>query len=191
MNNSKFFIHPSAIVESTNIGVDSKIWAFVHVLPDVVIGSNANICDHCYIESNVTIGNNVTVKCGVWLWDGVVIKDNVLIGPSVAFTNDLYPRSKKHNYEKKTTLLDEGCSIGANSTLVAGIKIGRYAMVGAGSVVTKDVGDFQLVYGNPAKPKGYICKCGKKLDFSDNLDLLQCECSLQFKKENGLVSLIN
>lgn len=188
MSNNNFFIHPSAIVETDNIGSGSKIWAFVHILPDVKIGDNANICDHSYIENNVVIGNNVTVKCGVWLWDGVVVKNNVLIGPSVAFTNDLYPRSKNTEYDKKVTLLEDGCSIGANSTLIAGIRVGEYAMIGAGSVVTKDVGDFELVYGNPAQPKGFMCKCGKKLEFS--ADSAQCECGCRFAKNNNQVSLL-
>jgi acetyltransferase-like isoleucine patch superfamily enzyme len=181
-------IHPSSIVDSTNIGKDSKIWAFVHILKGAKIGSNANICDHCYIENEVVIGDNVTVKCGVWLWDGIVIENNVFIGPGVAFTNDLYPRSKNTNYDQKKTLLREGCSIGANSTILAGVTIGRYAMIGAGSVVTKDVSDFELVYGNPAHHQGYVCKCGKKISLNNNI--CSCDCGCTFELSNGRLKLV-
>jgi len=109
------------------------------------------------------------------LWDGLILKDNVFVGPSVCFTNDLYPRSKNINYDKKKTILNEGCSVGANTTILAGITIGKYAMIGAGSVVTKNVGDFELVYGNPAKVNGYVCKCGKKITSLN--DVNDCECN--------------
>lgn len=181
------FIHPSAIVDTNKIGENSKVWAFVHILEDVEIGSEANICDHCFIENGVKIGNQVTVKCGVWLWDGVIIKNNVFVGPSVAFTNDLYPRSKNVNYQKKVTTLEEGCSIGANSTILAGVRIGKYAMVGAGSVVTKNVGDFELAYGNPAKHKGYVCKCGEKIEFTNISSI--CKCGLAYQKSENVVSI--
>lgn len=173
------FIHPSAIVETDKIGEGSKIWAFVHILNNVKIGKEANICDHCFIEGGVKIGDYVTIKCGVWLWDGVSIGNNVFIGPSVNFTNDLYPRSKNVEYKKLNTFLKDGCSIGANSTILAGLTIGNYSMVGAGSVVTDDVNDFELVYGNPAVHKGYMCKCGKKLYFFKTKEV-RCECGSEY-----------
>lgn len=156
-------IHPTAIVNTKNIGEGTRIWAFVHILDKVIIGKNANICDHCFIENNVVIGNDVTIKCGVYLWDGITIEDNVFIGPSASFANDQYPRSKNTNYIQKKTLLKQGCSIGSNATILPGITIGKYAMIGAGAVVTKDVPDYALVYGNPAKICGQVDISGKKI----------------------------
>ena len=132
------------IPESTNI------WQFCVVLPKAQIGENCNICSHCFIENDVRIGDNVTIKCGVQVWDGITIEDNVFIGPNVSFTNDLYPRSKQHLSEYEKTILKRGCSIGANSTIICGVTIGENAMIGAGSVVTKNVPDGELWVGNPA-----------------------------------------
>ncbi|GAA4781467.1 hypothetical protein GCM10023231_06250 [Olivibacter ginsenosidimutans] len=151
-----YFIHPLADVQSTKIGEGTNIWQFVVILPQAVIGANCNICSHCFIENEVSIGNDVTIKSGVQLWDGVRLGDGVFIGPNVTFTNDLVPRSKVYPDAFKTTEIQQGASIGANSTLVAGISIGAYAFIGAGSVVTKDVPPYTLWYGNPAKHQGYI-----------------------------------
>ena len=159
-----FFQHKDALVESSKIGEGTKIWAFSHIFPDAEIGSNCNINDHTLIENDVIIGDNVTVKSGVHIWDGVRIGNNVFIGPSVVFTNDLSPRSKVYPIAFEKTVIENFASIGANSTIIAGNKIGEYSMIGAGSVVTKNVPAYSLWYGNPAKFKGYVCKCGEKLD---------------------------
>ena len=144
-------IHKLADVQSKHIGKDTNIWQFCVVLPNVIIGDNCNICANVFIENDVVIGNNVTVKCGVQLWDGVTVEDDVFIGPNVTFTNDLFPRSKQYPQKFEKTIIKKGASIGANSTILAGITIGENAMIGAGSVVTKDVPANTLWYGNPAK----------------------------------------
>lgn len=129
----------------------TRVWQYCVIFPNAQIGSNCNICSHCLVENDVTIGDNVTIKSGVHIWDGVRIEDNVFVGPNVAFTNDLYPRSKQYPKEFYKTILKKGCSIGANSTIVCGITIGEKAMIGAGSVVTKDIPAGELWVGNPAK----------------------------------------
>lgn len=159
---SKPTIHSHALVETNQIGEGTRVWAFVHILEGAVIGSGCNICDHCYIENGVSIGNNVTVKCGIYIWDGVTIEDDVFLGPNVVFTNDIRPRSKQY-IEPAKTIIKKGASIGANSTILAGNTIGEYAMTGIGSVITRDVPDYALVYGNPARIKGWVDEQGNKL----------------------------
>jgi len=154
--NSK--IHQLADVQSIRIGDCTSIWQFTVILEKAVIGSNCNINCNCFIENDVLIGDNVTIKSGVQIWDGVSIEDNVFIGPNVTFTNDLIPRSKRYPKEFKQTVLRKGCSIGANSTIIAGIEIGELAFIGAGSVITKSIDPYTVWYGNPAKHKGYITK---------------------------------
>lgn len=178
-----YYKHPNAIVESESIGKDTRLWAFTHILPGAIIGENCNINDHTFIENDVTIGNNVTVKSGVYIWDGVRIADNVFIGPNVTFTNDLKPRSKQYPVKFELTILEEWSSIGANATIIAGNTIGKYAMIGAGSVVTKNIPNNTLWYGNPAKMKGYICNCGENLD----KDLMCIKCSKKYKIINNVV----
>ncbi len=174
------YIHPNAIVESKNIGKGTRIWAFAHVLPGARIGKNCNLCDHVFMENDVIVGNNVTIKCGVYIWDGVEIEDDVFVGPNVSFTNDLYPRSKAYLKEYPRTRIKQQASIGAGSVLIAGIVIGRCAMVGAGSVVTKNVGDHELGYGNPARRQGYICSCAQKMEFGRK-KVVTCSCGAIYK----------
>jgi UDP-2-acetamido-3-amino-2,3-dideoxy-glucuronate N-acetyltransferase len=153
---SDYFVHSHALVETTDIGAGSRIWAFAHLLPGCKIGKDANICDHTFIENEVIVGDRVTVKSGVFLWDGLYIEDDVFIGPNATFTNDPMPRSKKYPNVYPKTILKSHCSIGANSTILPGLTIGRYAMVGAGAVVTRDVPDRAIVVGNPAKILRYF-----------------------------------
>lgn len=159
---STAFIHPQALVETDEIGSDTRIWAFVHILKGAIIGSACNICDHCFIEHGVKVGNRVTIKSGIYLWEGVTIDDDVFLGPNVVFTNDIRPRSKQY-IKPVPTIINKGATIGANSTILAGTTIGAYAMTGIGSVVTRDVPAHALVYGNPAKIKGWVDEQGEKL----------------------------
>ena len=163
MNYSK---HDLAQADSNSIGKGTKIWQFVVILQGAIIGENCNICSHCFIENKVKIGNNVTIKAGVYLWDGIEIEDHAFIGPNVVFTNDIYPRSKQFK-EPLKTIISKGVSLGANSTILAGITIGEYAMTGIGSVVTKDLKSHGLYYGNPAKQQGWVDEFGEKLVFNE------------------------
>jgi acetyltransferase-like isoleucine patch superfamily enzyme len=148
--------HPNSLVEpGAVIGARTRVWAFAHILPGAQIGEDCNICDHVFIEGNVTIGDRSTIKCGVQLWDGVKVGHDVFIGPNATFTNDPFPRSRKHLEKHPETVLGDGCSIGANATVLPGLAIGRNAMVGAGAVVTKSVPPNAIVVGNPAEIVGY------------------------------------
>jgi UDP-2-acetamido-3-amino-2,3-dideoxy-glucuronate N-acetyltransferase len=164
-------IHHTSDVQTLNIGSGTEVWQYTIILAGAHIGENCNINAHCFVENDVIIGDNVTIKCGVYIWDGIIIEDNVHVGPNVTFTNDIYPRSK-HEFKVSRTTVKRGASIGANATLVAGITIGEYALIGAGSVVTKDVPNNTLWKGNPARQTGYVCNCGQKLD--ESLHCKQC-----------------
>jgi UDP-2-acetamido-3-amino-2,3-dideoxy-glucuronate N-acetyltransferase len=146
-------LHPMADVQSENIGQDARIWQFVVVLPGARIGSDVNICSHCFVENDVIIGDRVTIKNGVQLWDGLRIADEVFVGPNVTFTNDRYPRSQNLDVELLSTVVEKGASIGAGAVICPGITIGAGAMVAAGAVVTRDVSAGTLVVGNPAKAR--------------------------------------
>ncbi|MGD0098827.1 MAG: acyltransferase [Acidobacteriota bacterium] len=175
------FIHPNALVEGgASLGDRTRIWAFAHVLPGARIGSDCNICDNVFIENDVIVGDRVTVKCGVQLWDGLRIEDDAFIGPNATFTNDMRPRSKQYPQEFPKTQIGKGATIGANATILPGRRIGAWAMVGAGSVVTRDVPDFALVTGNPGRLCGWVCRCGQKLG-SFAAGAVSCPCGRSYQ----------
>ena len=173
-----------SIVETVDIGQGSRIWAFAHIMDNVSIGSGCNIGEGCFVESGVVIGNDVVIKNNISIWNGVTIEDGAFIGPNVVFTNELEPRS---GYPKELahTLIKKGSSIGANATVVANRIIGEFSMVGAGSVVTKDIISQRLVYGNPATDRGWVCLCGRKLVFSEIS--AKCICTRRFILKNGII----
>ena len=144
-------IHPLADCRNINRPDSTRIWQFCVIFPECVIGKDCNICANVIIENKVFVGNNVTIKSGVQLWDGVHLEDNVFVGPNVTFTNDVFPRSGNREYSMLETRVCKGASIGANSTILPGVTIGVNAMVGAGSVVTKDIPSGEIWVGNPAK----------------------------------------
>jgi acetyltransferase-like isoleucine patch superfamily enzyme len=186
-------IHPTALVESQSLGKGTRIWAFVHVMAGAVIGRDCNIGDHCFIEGGSLIGDGVTVKNGCMIWSGVTIGDGVFVGPGVVFTNDRRPRSSRleglpprargRDWLVPTTV-DTGASLGARSVVVAGVRIGAYAMVGAGAVVTRDVLPHALVIGNPARRRGWVCRCGEPLAFTE--ECATCVlCGLVYRLHDG------
>jgi acetyltransferase-like isoleucine patch superfamily enzyme len=188
---TSYYAHPTAVVESKTIGEGTKIWHFAHVREDCKIGTNCNIGKSVYIDIGAQIGDNVKVQNFVSIYKGVTIEDDVFIGPSATFTNDLFPRAFIWDAEHTIpTRICKGASIGANATIVCGITIGEYAMIGAGSVVAKDVPPFALVIGNPGRQKGWVCHCGKKLQTRANDDAnktiykcIACGKELEIKKD--------
>ena len=188
MSNNSFSVHPQSIVETQNVGNGTRIWAFAHVMKGVHLGANCNVGEHCYIESGVIVGDDVVIKNGVALWEGVTVEDRAFLGPNCVFTNDLFPRSKIVT-ERLRTRVGEGASIGANATILCGIEIGRYSLVGAGSVVTKSVPDFALVVGNPARVRGYVCRCGEKLSFLEE-EQLTCICGLTYRRDQSRIRIL-
>jgi len=167
-------IHPTSLVATTRIGDGTRIWAFCNVLAGASIGRDCNICDRCFIENDVVIGDRVTVKCGVSLYDGLRLEDDVFVGPDVSFANDVRPRSGVHLESYPRTTVRAGASLGSAAVVLPGVTIGRYAMVGAASLVSRDVPDFALVYGHPARPHGFVSRCGRTIRFSGGR--AQCEC---------------
>ena len=166
-------IHELSDVHSLNIGKDTTIWQYCVILKNAKIGKNCNINAYVFIENDVLIGDNVTIKSGVQIWDGITIENDVFIGPNVTFTNDFLPRSKQYPQKFLKTTIQKGASIGANSTIMGGITVGEYAMIGAGSVVTKDIQNNELWYGNPAVKRAYVCACGNKCD--ESLSCVKCK----------------
>jgi len=179
-------IHPLADVKTRKIGEGTFVWQFAVVLEKAVIGRNCNINCHTFIENDVVIGDNVTVKSGTFIWDATRIADDVFIGPNVVFTNDIRPRSKTR-VKYPLTVIETGASLGANTTILAGVKIGAYAMTGIGSVITRDVPAYALVYGNPARIKGWVDEKGRKLKQVDDFVWVNEEGD-QFSLKNNILS---
>ena len=164
MTENNFFVHPSAFVEEeAEIGEGSKIWHQAQIRTKAKLGKNCIIGKASFIDFEVKLGDNVKVQNFVSVYNGVEVEDDVFIGPHACFTNDMFPRSVNPDWKLVRTYVKKGASIGANSTIVCGTTLNEYCMVGAGSVVTKDVPAFALVYGNPAKLRGYVCYCGSIL----------------------------
>lgn len=184
----EYFVHPSSIIdEGAVIGKDSKIWHFCHIFGSSVIGTNCSIGQNCMIAQNVHIGNNVRIQNNVSIVEGVRICDDVFIAPSVVFTNIKNPRafiSRKHQYIP--TLLERGCSVGANATIICGNTVGAYALIGAGSVVSHNVPAHALVVGNPARIVGWVDKAGVKLEFRQNRAYDSLDCSV-YEMRDGVV----
>jgi UDP-2-acetamido-3-amino-2,3-dideoxy-glucuronate N-acetyltransferase len=184
----KYFVHASSYVdEGACIGDETKIWHFSHIMPGAKIGKRCNIGQNVSVSSRVTIGNNVKIQNNVSIYDNVTIEDDVFCGPSMVFTNVFNPRShisRKHEY--RDTLIMRGATIGANATIVCGNTVGEYAFIGSGAVITHDVPPYALVYGNPAKQRGWMCQCGVKLDVR-NKNVICPTCGDRYILENNVL----
>ena len=189
VDEKKFFAHPTSFIdEGCEIGAGTKIWHFSHIMPDCKIGENCNIGQNVVISPGVVLGNNVKVQNNVSIYTGVICENDVFLGPAMVFTNVINPRSaiiRKNEYAK--TLVKQGASIGANATIVCGHDIGRYAFIGAGAVVTKDVPDYALVIGNPARQTGWMSEFGHKLKFNNEGIAICDESGEHYKLENKKV----
>jgi UDP-2-acetamido-3-amino-2,3-dideoxy-glucuronate N-acetyltransferase len=188
INKDSYYVHPSSFLDQTStVGENTKIWHFSHVMSRAKIGDNCNVGHYVLIEPDVVIGNNVKVQNNVTITTGVKVEDYAFIGPSVVFTNIVNPRSFiSRKDEFLETIVGKGASIGANSTIIGGNIIGEYAFVGAGSVVTHDVPDYALVFGNPARIEGWTCECGLKLNFSEQ-KIAVCSCGIEYENVENLV----
>ena len=188
-----YTFHPSAIIDQgCKIGDGTKIWHFSHIMPNCIIGNNCNIGQNVVVSPDVVLGNNVKVQNNVSIYTGVICEDDVFLGPSMVFTNVINPRSaiaRKNEY--KTTLVKQGASIGANATIVCGNTIGRYSFIGAGAVVTKNVPDYALVTGNPARQTGWMSEYGHKLKFDEGGIAVCPESNEKYKLENNSVTKIS
>lgn len=185
-------IHESSYIdENVQIGENTKIWHFCHIMSNTIIGQNCSFGQNCVVGPNVKIGNNVKVQNNISIYEGIEIEDDVFLGPSMVFTNVINPRafiSRKHEFKK--TLLKKGCTIGANATIVCGVTIGEYALIGAGAVITKDVKPFALMVGVPAKQIGWVDKAGNRMVFDENGIAIDSFDESKYKLEKGNIKIL-
>jgi len=187
-----YFVHESSYIdEGAQIGKGVKIWHFCHIMGDTRIGADCNIGQNVFIASQVTLGSNVKVQNNVSIYTGVIIEDDAFLGPSMVFTNVVNPRSHVNRKDEyKRTLVKRGATIGANATIVCGVTLGRYCFIGAGAVVTRDIPDYALVYGNPGHVQGWMCQCGLRLAFEQtgHGEEARCaECGREYRKDGQVV----
>ncbi len=185
----EYFAHETAVIdEDCQIGKGTKIWHFSHIMPNCKIGNNCNIGQNVVVSPDVVLGNNCKIQNNVSVYTGVICEDNVFMGPSMVFTNVINPRSAvNRKSEYMQTYVKEGATFGANCTIVCGITIGRFAFIGAGAVVTKDVKDYALVVGNPGKQIGWMSEYGKRLNFNENNIAVCEESKAEYKLENDKI----
>lgn len=193
MNNLNYFAHESAVIDSPcEIGDGTKIWHFSHIMSNCIIGERCNIGQNVVVSPNVILGKNVKVQNNVSIYTGVICEDDVFLGPSMVFTNVINPRSAVNRKEEyMRTLVKKGATIGANATIVCGNNIGEYALIGAGSVVTKEILPYALVVGNPAKQIGWVSSYGHRLHFNENEEATCPESNEKYILSNNIVSKIN
>lgn len=190
-----YFVHPTAeVADDAVVGSGTYIWHQCQVMGRARIGENCKLGKSVYVDFGVQIGDRVKIQNGISVYKGVTVQDDVLLGPHMAFTNDLYPRAFNDRYEVVPTLVKKGASVGANATIVCGVTLGNYCMIGAGAVVTTDVPDYALVVGNPANIVGYVCECGKRLNLDRKKQKdreVKCDsCGKEFRIEPGNLSVI-
>lgn len=193
-----YYVHPTAeVADTVEIGDGTKIWHHVHVRENANIGKNCIIGQGAYIDHDVQIGNNVKIQNNVSVYYGVTIEDDVILAPNATLTNDLYPRAFSKNWTVAPTLIKRGASVGGNATIVCGITLGEYSMTAAGSVVTKSIPPYGLVMGNPARLRGFVCKCGRRLSnvkgrsiSSDKVELICQHCGESVMVYSALYEII-
>ncbi len=184
------FVHPQGICDSDQVGEGTRIWAFAHVMKGAQVGRQCNIGEGSFIETGAIIGDACTVKNGVFVWDRVTVEDHCFLGPACVFTNDRIPRSHPDYATRPEawlpTILREGATVGANATIVCGVTLGSWCFVAAGAVVSRDVPPHAMVAGNPARPIGWACRCGRRLPQS-----LVCDCGLAYEEVPGTIRPTN